>query len=134
MRRTDRLWLATRIALLYAQARWLMATTTLPAAVVALGHPARSTSTDLTTEQLARGVDKVLRIGRRRLRCLPRALVLYSLLVEIGHDPKLVVGVLEPSPSPIAHAWVEIDGLDVGPPPGRGAHTAMATYPLPVKG
>jgi hypothetical protein len=131
VKQTDRIRVGARIAARYARARWLMATKTLPAAVKTLDRQARPSELGLTPEQLARGVDRVLRIGRRPLRCLPRALVLYSLLADDGQDPTLVIGVLETSAIPDAHAWVEIHGVDVGPPPGRSGHSAMASYPLP---
>ena len=28
-----------------------------------------------------------------------------------------------------AHAWVELAGVDVGPPPGRNGHVELARYP-----
>ena len=28
-----------------------------------------------------------------------------------------------------AHAWVELNGRDVGPPPGRNGHAELARFP-----
>lgn len=79
---------------------------------------------------LRRGVDRLLVLPGRSLRCLPRALVLYSLVAEQDHDPRLVVGLPQETDSNRAHAWVEIDGIDVGPSPGRDGHEPLAAYPL----
>jgi hypothetical protein len=55
-------------------------------------------------------------------------MVLYRLLREQGDDVQLVIGLpLEPRDKD-AHAWVEMDGHDVGPPPGRGKHVELARY------
>lgn len=79
---------------------------------------------------LRRGVDRLLVLPGRPLRCLPRALVLYSLLVEQAHDARLLVGLPDASTSYRAHAWVELEGVDVGPSPGKDGHEPMAVYPL----
>ena len=79
---------------------------------------------------LRRGVDRLLRLPRRPLRCLPRALVLYSMVTQQGHDARLVIGLPLRGESARAHAWVEIGGVDVGPSPGRDGHDPMAAYPL----
>jgi hypothetical protein len=56
------------------------------------------------------------------------ALVHYRLLREQGDTPELVIG-LEPSPrTKDAHAWLEVNGIDVGPPPGRGLHEELVRY------
>ena len=79
---------------------------------------------------LRRGVDRLLVLPGRPMRCLPRALVLYSLLVEQEQDPRLVVGLPKVPTSVRAHAWVEIDGVDVGPSPGQNGHQPVSAYPL----
>ncbi|HSJ33837.1 MAG TPA: lasso peptide biosynthesis B2 protein [Acidimicrobiia bacterium] len=79
---------------------------------------------------LGRGVERLLLLPGRPLRCLPRALVLYSLVVEQSHDARLMVGLPDTSATYQAHAWVEIGGVDIGPSPGRDGHQALASYPL----
>ncbi len=64
----------------------------------------------------------------RPLRCLPRVLVFYSMLVEEGHDARLAIGLPQVSASIRAHAWVEVEGVDVGPSPGRDRRAPMALY------
>jgi Uncharacterised nucleotidyltransferase/Transglutaminase-like superfamily len=79
--------------------------------------------------RLGRIVGRVLRIGRWQPRCLFSALVLYRMLHEQGDPAELVIG-LHPQPlSKDAHAWVEVGGLDVGPPPGGRGHVPLARYP-----
>lgn len=40
----------------------------------------------------------------------------------------LVIGLPEEPVDERAHAWVELEGRDVGPPPGRGNHVELARY------
>lgn len=75
---------------------------------------------------LARAVDRSLRIGDHRPRCLINALVLFTLLREQGDDVELVIGLPGRPADERAHAWVELHGRDVGPPPGRAGHEEMA--------
>jgi hypothetical protein len=83
-------------------------------------HPVRT---------LARAVDRSLRLGRQRPRCLINALVLFRLLREQGDLAILVIGLPEAPTDERAHAWVELDGRDVGPPPGSIGHREMARLP-----
>ncbi|MFN2556756.1 MAG: lasso peptide biosynthesis B2 protein [Nitriliruptorales bacterium] len=77
---------------------------------------------------LGQVVWKVLRVGRWRPRCLHTSLVLLRLLRQQGRPAELVIG-LPPLPtSRDAHAWVEVEGADVGPPPGRAEHRELARY------
>ena len=48
--------------------------------------------------------------------CLTRSLVLYAMLRQHGHRPRLHVGVAGDSRRFAAHAWVTLDGLPVGQP------------------
>jgi hypothetical protein len=101
----------------------------LPAIVADLGTVNRAyRSPRRRPARLGRIVSRVLRIGPWRARCLHTSMVLYRLLREQGDDVELVIGLpLEPKDKD-AHAWVEIDGHDVGPPPGRGKHVELARY------
>jgi hypothetical protein len=83
---------------------------------------------------LTRAVSRGLRIGPWQPRCLVRALVLYRLLRAQGEEAVLVIGLAEQRPSHEAHAWVELDGRDVGPAPGAYGHRALARYPLDPNG
>jgi len=54
--------------------------------------------------------------------------VLYRLLREQGDAAELVIGLPKNPADKSAHAWVELDGVDVGPPPGRNGHEQMARF------
>jgi hypothetical protein len=82
----------------------------------------------IDARRLGRIVGRVLRLPRYRPRCLYSALVLYRLLRRQGDAPQLVIGLPHRPLDKDAHAWVELDGVDVGPPPGRGPHEELARY------
>ena len=71
---------------------------------------------------------RALRVGGRRPTCLMSALVLTDLLRGQGQDAELVIGLPEDARDHRAHAWVELGGNDVGPPPGRGRHAPLARF------
>lgn len=77
---------------------------------------------------LSLAVHRSLHLGPLRPRCLFGALVLYRLLREQGEPAELVIGLPPEARDHAAHAWVELGGRDVGPPPGRGRHAAMARF------
>jgi hypothetical protein len=102
----------------------------LPALVERLSDTnGRSTHDRHRPATLSRAVHRSLRIGNRRPRCLLNALVLFRLLREQGEPAELVIGLLPEAPDQRAHAWVELAGRDVGPPPGRFGHEEMARLP-----
>jgi hypothetical protein len=78
--------------------------------------------------RLSTAVHRSLRIGGRRPRCLINALVLFRLLREQGEEAELVIGLPELASDHRAHAWVELAGRDVGPPPGRTGHREVARF------
>lgn len=93
-------------------------------------RPVRSRAR-IDARRLGRIVGRVLRFGPWRPRCLFSALVLYRLLREQGEPAQLVIG-MQPDPrTKDAHAWVEVNGTDVGPPPGRGRRRPLTRYPYP---
>jgi hypothetical protein len=53
---------------------------------------------------------------------------LFRLLREQGDPAELVIGLPDAAADHEAHAWVEVDGRDVGPPPGRGQHEPLARF------
>jgi hypothetical protein len=101
----------------------------LPQAVGMLGRT--SGTPPIPPALLSRAVSRGLRVGRWQPRCLIRSLVLYRLLREQGNPAALVIGLTELPESPDAHAWVELDGRDIGPLPGRGRHVELTRYPRP---
>jgi hypothetical protein len=105
----------------------------LPQLVDAYARSSRSRA-DHPPRRLSRAVGRSLRIGPWQPRCLPRSLVLFRLLRAQGEAAELVIGLPREASSSDAHAWVEIDGRVVGPPPGRLGHEELVRYPLPEAG
>ena len=99
----------------------------LPGYVERLGS-VEPTADPIDPRLLARAVDRCLRIGHVRPRCLINALVLYRLLHEQGAPAELVIGLPPEAADQSAHAWVELDGYDIGPAPGRNGHEPMARF------
>jgi hypothetical protein len=56
--------------------------------------------------------------------------VLYRLLREQGDPAEFLIGMPLDRRSKDAHAWVEVDRVDVGPPPGGRGRLPLARYPL----
>jgi hypothetical protein len=109
----------------------------LPALVTRLGVPPSGADprfadghTPLPPALLSRAVSRGLRLGPWQPRCLIRALVLYRLLRTQGEDSVLVIGLDAARPTTEAHAWVELDGRDIGPAPGAFGHRALVRYPI----
>jgi hypothetical protein len=120
--------LAARIWLIYLRVTVLLQRLPLHDVVKALspGIP-RSGSADLAP-RYSKAIHRVLRLGKRRPRCLPSALVLFRLLRAKNLPAELVIGLPSSPITHTAHAWVELNGRDVGPPPGRQTHEVFARY------
>jgi hypothetical protein len=82
----------------------------------------------LDPRRLGRIIQRVLRLGPWQARCLWTALVLYRLLRAQGDEPQLVIGLPREPRDKDAHAWVELEGIDVGPPPGRSGHEELTRF------
>jgi hypothetical protein len=100
----------------------------IPEVVAALGEVERDARFAVRPVRLGRIVGRSLRVGPVQARCLFTSLVLFRLLREQGEHPDLVIGLPTEPKDKDAHAWVELDGRDVGPPPGRGRHEELARY------
>jgi hypothetical protein len=83
---------------------------------------------------LNRAISRGLRVGRWQPRCLTRSLVLYRLLRAQGDVPELVIGLRDQPTSHDAHAWIELDGHDVGPFPGGRGYRELSRYPRAADG
>lgn len=117
-------WLALRVKLALLRRP-------LPTVVDDLVRPPRRLQQDrIDPRQLGAINDRVLRLGAFRPRCLICALVHLRLLRAQGDAAILVIGLPRDKASTDAHAWVELDGVVVGPPPGRKGHQAFVRYPL----
>jgi len=100
----------------------------LPELVARLGRARRTRFYGVSPRRLGGIVTRVLRLGTRRARCLTNSLVLYRLLRLQGFPAQLVIGLPETPSDRAAHAWVEVEDTDVGPPPGRSGHAELARY------
>ena len=120
--------LAVRVWCAYVRVRVGIRRSPLPAFVRELGRTAvRAEGHPPTLLSLA--VHRSLQLGPLRPRCLTGALVLYRLLCEQGDRAEVVIGLPPDARDHAAHAWVELDERDVGPPPGRGTHAPIARFP-----
>lgn len=116
----------------YLRVRWELARAPLPAAVSRIGTVRVTRARHPRAAAWSRYVPAALRHGPHRPRCLLEALTLYRLLVRAGHSPELVIGLPTTPTNHIAHAWVELDGVDLGPSPGR-SHEALTRFaPAPT--
>lgn len=123
-----KLRLAVRIWCCFLVVRWKMKRYPFPELVASLGDSSRVIRDGHAPRRLSKAVHRCLRIGWFKATCLVRSLVLYRLLREQGERAELVIGLADGAMSHEAHAWVELNGVDVGPPPGRGTHRPMARF------
>jgi len=121
--------LAADIWVAYVYVRRNLTRRPLPDLVRELSAEGRPVPQVVNPPRLGRAVFKSLGIGDVRARCISMALVHYHLLRRSGVDAELVIGLEHEPTSKDAHAWVEVQGRDVGPPPGRGDHQEMVRYP-----
>lgn len=120
--------LVARVWRLFLLVRVGLITTPLPQLVARLGNAPKFASRLYPPQLLSLAVDRSLRFGRFQPTCLVRALVLFRLLREQGHAAQVVIGLHAQELDHRAHAWVELDGVDVGPAPGRGHHLPLARF------
>jgi len=125
----EKLGLAIRVWVRFALVSVRVRRQPLPRLVAHLASVDGSPRRPHAPATLARAVDRSLRVGSHRPRCLINALVLFRLLKEQGDECELVIGLPELAENERAHAWVELKGRDVGPPPGRAGHREMARLP-----
>jgi hypothetical protein len=130
----EKLGRATKLRLWFRIVRWFVIVRIrtgrepLPKLATRIGDTGPARGERIPPRQLAWAVDRTLHIGRLRPRCIFNALVLYRLLREQGDAAELVIGLPKNPADKSAHAWVELDGVDVGPPPGRSGHEQMARF------
>jgi glycosyltransferase involved in cell wall biosynthesis len=100
----------------------------LPAVVAGMARTTPVPLPGVAPARLGQMVYGSLHVGRFQPRCLVTSLVHLRLLRQQGRDAELVIGLDPVQHGKDAHAWVEIGGLDVGPPPGRGGHEELVRY------
>jgi Transglutaminase-like superfamily len=126
--RWGKIVLAARIWRRYVVVRALIPHEPLPELVRRFGRRPPRDRRRLSPYLLSRAVHRALHLGSRRPTCLVSSLVLFRLLRDQGDPAELVIGLPNVARSKDAHAWVEVDSVDVGPPPGRGTHRPMARF------
>lgn len=99
----------------------------LPQFITRLGRVSRGSGTRIPPNRLRGAVLRALHLGPWRPTCLANALVLYRLLREQGDPAELVIGLPVEAITHEAHAWVELNGEDLGPFPGAH-HSALARF------
>lgn len=124
----DKIRLSVGIWSRFVRVKWLLRKGDVASAARKLGRARTEPRRRRHPINLGRAVWKALSPGPLRPRCLPVAMVHYRLLVEQGMPAELVIGIPDEAESADAHAWVEIEGVDVGPPPGRGGRSQLARY------
>jgi hypothetical protein len=120
--------LAARIWTAFIRTRILERRLPLPEATRRLAGSGKRVGTRVDPRRLGTMVGRVLRIGPWRPRCLFSALALFRLLHEQGDAAELVIGMPIQPQSKDAHAWVEVGGRDVGPPPGGKGRVPLARF------
>jgi hypothetical protein len=99
----------------------------LPQFIGRLGRVEARSVARIPPRRLRRAILRTLHLGPWRPTCLANALVLYRLLREQGDSAELVIGLPVEALTHRAHAWVELNGQDLGPFPGAH-HTALARF------
>lgn len=123
-----KLGLALRVWTNFAAIRVRLHAWPLPRLISHLARPGRGRWAAHDPQRLSRAVDRSLRLGSRRPECIVSSLVLFRLLCQQADPAELVIGLPEQALGKEAHAWVELRGRDVGPPPGGARHTPLARY------
>jgi hypothetical protein len=101
--------------------------TPLPDLIREMRVPRRSSPT-WTPRRTAANVTRLLRVGNHRARCLISSIVGLRMLSMAGYEAEVVIGLPNDATDHSAHAWLEVDGRDISPPPGRGDHVEIARY------
>jgi hypothetical protein len=120
--------LAARIGGTFLLVHWRLRRDALPRVVESFAGRDRGGISRVEARRLSRIVHGTLRLGPLRPRCLVNALVLFRLLRAQGDEAELVIGLPHDPQDHEAHAWVEVERIDVGPPPGKGSHEELARY------
>jgi hypothetical protein len=120
--------LAARIGGTFLLVHWRLRRDPLPRVVESFAVTDHERLPRVEARRLSRIVYGTLRLGPLRPRCLVNALVLFRLLRAQGDAAELVIGLPHDARDHEAHAWVEVERVDVGPPPGKGSHEELARY------
>jgi hypothetical protein len=132
--RLDRLSTGRKVGIV-VRAWWYMASIRFALVRRSLPEVVRQVSADAAGRRppvrpfrLGRIVHRSLTLGPLKTRCLYTSLVTFRMLREQGDPAELVLGLPERPEDKDAHAWVEVDGYDIGPPPGGAGYVELARY------
>ena len=120
--------LALRVLRAYLQVLLVLPRHPFPEVVDRLATAPQAPGPAVPIRRLSWMVDRTLHVGSLRPRCLVNALVLFRLLQSQGVRADVVIGLPPVARDKDAHAWVEVDGHDVGPAPGRSGHEEFARF------
>lgn len=120
--------IAGRVWLCFASTYFHAKRTPLPELMARFQQTQAVDTRSIDPKRLGGIIQRVLRFGPWRARCLWTALVLFRLLRRQGDESQLVIGLPREPRDKDAHAWVEMAGVDVGPPPGRSQHVELTRY------
>lgn len=121
--------LATRVWWLSLVVRIRARRTPLPRLVADLVKPGRKkVRYPVRPERMGQIVVQVLTTPVGPPRCLISSLVAFRILRQEGLPVELVIGLPREPEDKDAHAWLELAGKDIGPPPGRFGHVELTRY------
>ncbi len=124
--------LAWRVWTLFFAIRFaLLRRRPLPRLVEDLRRTGSTSPYSISPVRLGRMIHKTLSVGRYRPRCLVTSLIFLRMLSEQRDPAVLVIGLPREALNHEAHAWIEVNGTLVGPPPGRAGHTELVRYEPP---
>lgn len=115
-----KLALVVEVAGAYARARWSLSRKGLTETLARIREPIEdglfydATAQIYVARRISEIVLRVLEYLPADSPCLTRSVVLVDLLARRGIAPTLVIGV-SPAPSFAAHAWVELEGVELLP-------------------
>lgn len=121
--------LATRVWWLSLVVRIRARRSPLPKLVEDLGRTDQDrVRYSMRPERMGQIVVKVLTTPAGPPRCLISSLVTFRILRQEGQPVELVIGLPRDPQDKDAHAWLELDGRDIGPPPGQFGHLELTRY------
>jgi hypothetical protein len=120
--------LGARIWYWYVRVRLRLRRHRLPAVIDWLGRQPPVAAAAPSPSSTGRRVARALSLPLSGAQCLSKSLVLLRFLHGQGLEPELVIGLPHSTLEPEAHAWIEVDGRDVGPPPGSTGCRPLARY------
>ena len=118
---------AIRVYWTWLVVRLRIGRTPLPDLVEQMRGPSRM-SLPWSPQRAVANVARLLRVRDAGARCIVASLVGIRMLSRMGWGAELVIGLPSNPVDHSAHAWLEVDGQDIGPPPGGAGYAEIARY------